>query len=135
MKKDFYYVPVDKYGNWTDTEYRRVSREELDKLEEKYGRAVLKICSNGNIGAMAMWACFKNVIDGGCYGDMINAYRLLADDHNSLVDREHELRHAWNHYEELVRIRHYGTVENYYLERAKKAKERYEKYCNVDDEN
>lgn len=77
-----------------------------------------------------MWACFKSRISSGCYGDMINAYSLLTDDYKSLVDREHELRHAWYHYMELWQIRYYGTVEEYFLKQAATAKEHLSKYIN-----
>lgn len=129
MKKDFYYVQVDEYKKWSSGKYRKVTADELDELLKVFGDKVLNLCSNGSEGAMAMWACFKSRINGGCYSDMINAYRLLTDDSKSLVDREHELRHAWDEYEELWRIRYFGTVENYYLKKASEARERYEKYC------
>lgn len=134
MKKEFY-VQVDENKKWSSGKYRKVTREELDEILDTFGKEVLKLCSNGNQGCMAMWACFKNRINGGCYGDMINAYSLLSDDSKSLVDREHELRHALNHYHELWKIRYYGTVEEYYFARAKEAKEKYEKYCSLDIED
>ena len=136
MKKDFYFVSVDENNKYTSCQYRKVTREELDKLIDVFGKRVLEICSNGKEGAMAMWACFKNQINQGCYSDMINAYRLLADDSKSLVDREHELRHAWCEYKELTQIRYYGSVEEYYLKKAKEAKERFERYAKTEeDEN
>jgi len=126
-KREFL-IQVDEYGNWTDGKYRKVSAEELDKILEQYGARVLSICSNGKEGAMIMWACFKSRINHGCYSDMINAYRLLSDDARSLVDREHELRHLWDKYEELWAIRYHGTLENYYREEAEKAREYAERY-------
>ena len=132
MRRGFYYVPVDEHNHWSPVKYRKVTADELDKLLDIFGERVLKICSNGSEGAMAMWACFKSRINGGCYSDMINAYRLLTDDSKSLVDREHELRHAWDEYETLWQIRYFETVENYYLKQASEAKERYEKYCPED---
>lgn len=125
-KKEFL-VQVDEYGNWTEGKYRKVDKDELDKLVEKYGNMVLSICSNRAKGAMIMWACFKSRINSGCYSDMINAYALLTDDHESLHAREHELRHLWDKYEELWAIRYYGSLENYYLEEAKKAREYFER--------
>ena len=127
-KQKEYLVQVDAYKKWTPGVYRKVSADELDALLDHYGRMVLHIVSNGTKGAMAMWACFKSRINGGCYSDMINAYSLLTDDTQNLVTREHELRHLWNQYEELWRIRYHGTVEQYYLDRAAEAKERFEKY-------
>lgn len=129
-----YLVPVDQCGNYTPCKYRKVNEAELDSLLDKYGKKVLRMCSNGTQGAMTMWACFKSRIDGGCYHDMINSYCILTDDSKSLVDREHELRHAFAQYEELWRIRYHGTVENYYLERAKKAGEHYRRYTEVCDD-
>lgn len=128
-EKKEYMVQVDAYKKWTAGKYRTVTKDELDDLLDHYGRMILRIVSNGQQGAMAMWACFKSRINSGCYGDMINAYRLLTDDRQSLVDREHELRHLWYQYEELWRIRYYGTVEAYYLARAKKEKEYFENYA------
>lgn len=127
-KKQFL-VQVDAHKRWTPGTYRVVTKEELDDLLSHYGGTILRLVSNGERGAMAMWACFKSNINGGCYGDMINAYRLLTDDSRSLVDREHELRHLWYQYEELWRIRYYGTVEAYHLKRAAEAKEHYDKYA------
>lgn len=127
-KKEYYMVRVDKNGMWTPCEYRRVTCNELDMLLDTYGKNVLGLCSNGSNSAMAMWAYFKSKICGGCYGDMINAYRLLTDDSKSLVDREHELRHMWDKYQELWRIRYFGSVENYYLEKAKESKEHFNTY-------
>lgn len=134
-KPEFYYVRVDERGKWDPCKYRKVSRDELDRLVDDYGKMVLRMCSNGTQGAMSMWACFKNSIFGGCYSDMINAYRLMSGDSKSLVDREHELRHAWNQYEELYRIRYHGSVEQYHLKRAKEAKERFEKYMPQDGQH
>lgn len=127
-KSKRYLVQVDANKKWTPCTYREVDEEELDAILDYYGGTILRIVSNGNKGAMAMWACFKSRIAGGCYSDMINAYRLLSDDSKSLVDREHELRHIWNQYEELWRIRYYGTVEAYYLAKAEKAREYFDKY-------
>ena len=128
MRREAYFVRVDEFNKWTPCKYRKVDADELDKILEEYGKKVLEICSNGQRGAMAMWACFKSRINGGCYGDMINAYRLLVDDSKSLVDREHELRHAWEEYNELWRIRYFGSVEEYHIQKAKEAKEQMEKY-------
>lgn len=127
MKRESYMVRVDKFNKWTPCEYRSVDADELDKILEEYGKRVMSICSNGQMGAMAMWACFKSRINGGCYSDIINAYRLLTDDSKSLVDREHELRHVWQEYEELWRIRYFGSVEEYHLQKAKEAKEEFQK--------
>lgn len=127
MKRESYLVRVDQFNNWTPIEYRKVDAEELDSILDVFGKRVLDICSSGNRGSMAMWACFKSRINGGCYGDMINAYRVLTDDSKSLVDREHELRHCWEEYEELWRIRYFGSVEEYHLQKAKEAKEQFEK--------
>lgn len=132
-KNEKFFVQVDQYKKWSPGKYREVTREELDELLEHFGNRVLRMCSNGSEGAMAMWACFKSNINHGCYSDMINAYRLLTDDSKSLVDREHELRHAWNEYEELWQIRYYGTVEAYYLEQAQKAKEYRERYLTAEE--
>lgn len=128
MGKDIkFLVRVDEYGNWTEDKYREVTREELGKILEKYSRQLMDLVC-GKTGAMAMWACFNNVTSAvsGCggYGDVINAYRMLTDDHKSLEDREHELRHFWKKYEELKQIRHYGTVEAYHLKCAEEAKNR-----------
>lgn len=122
-------VQVDEYKKWTPCVYRTVTMDEMDALLAHYGGMVLRLVSNGTQGAMAMWACFKSNINGGCYSDMINAYRLLTDDSRSLVDREHELRHLWNQYKELWQIRYYGTVEAYHLKRAAEAKERLDRYA------
>ena len=132
MRQEFYYAQVDPKTNdysWTECKYHKLTLEQMDDALQKWGNKVLHIVSNGKEGAMAMWACFKSHINSGCYSDMINAYRLLTDDHKSLVDRERELRHAWNHYEELWQIRYYGTVENYLKEELERAKERYQRYC------
>ena len=128
MNKDIkFLVRVDQYGNWTEDKYREVTRDELDAILIKFSRQLMDLVSGKN-GAMAMWACFKNVTSAvsGCggYSDAINAYRMLTDDHKSLEDREHELRHFWKKYEELKQIRHYGSVENYYLKKAEDAKNR-----------
>ncbi len=131
MDKDTkFLVRVDQYGNWTEDKYREVTRDELDEILTKYSRQLMDLVC-GKSGAMAMWACFKNVTSAvsGCggYADAINAYRMLTDDHKSLEDREHELRHFWKKYEELKQIRYHGTVEAYYLERANEAKARQER--------
>ena len=118
-----YFVRVDHYGVWTPTEYREVTRDELDSLIIKFGNRVLDICSSGQEGAMIMWAFFKSRIRNGSYEDMINAYRLMSTDHKSLVDRETEIRHLWQQYEELWQIRYYGTAEEYYLKRAEEARQ------------
>lgn len=131
-KNEKFFVQVDQYKKWSPGKYREVTCDELDELLEHFGNRVLRMCSNGSEGAMAMWACFKSNINGGCYSDMINAYRLLTDDSKSLVDREHELRHAWNEYKELWQIRYYGTVEAYYLEQAQKAKEYRERHLKAE---
>lgn len=130
VKREFYYVPVDKNNRWTPCNYRKVTCEELDKILQVYREEILKMCKNGSQGAMTMWAYFKNVTCSDCYGDMVNAYSLLSNDHKSLVTREHEFRHMWNNYQELWRIRYFGTLEEYYLKKAAEAKERMEKYCN-----
>lgn len=131
-KKDFYYVRVDEHGNWTPSSYRRVTADELDVLVDKFGKIVLSICSRGAQGAMAMWACFKSRICGGCYDDMINAYRLLTGDSKSLVDREHELRHAYENYQELWCIRYFGSVEEYHLKKAEESREHFNRYIKED---
>ena len=128
MDKDTkFLVRVDQYGNWTEDKYRAVTRDELDEILAKYSRQLMDLVA-GKTGAMAMWACFKNVTSAvsGCggYGDAINAYRMLTDDHKSLEDREHELRHFWKKYEELKSIRYHGSVEAYYLKMAEEAKNR-----------
>ena len=132
-KKEYYMVRVDENGIWTPCKYRKVTREELDKLVEDYGKKVLALCSNGNIGAMSMWACFKSRICSGCYSEMINMYRLLSNDNKSLVDREHELRHMWYQYEELWQIRVAGSVADYYLKKAEESKEHFENYYKEDE--
>lgn len=132
-KKDYYYVRVDEKGVWTPCKYRKVTREELDKILDNYGKRVLALCSNGTIGAMAMWACFKSRICSGCYSEMISMYQLLSNDTKSLVDREHELRHMWYQYEELWQIRVAGSVENYYLNKAEESKKHFENYCKEDE--
>ena len=99
MRQEKYFVRVDQWKHWTSDKYREVTADELDALIEHWGKEILSIVSNGRKGVMAMWACFKSRINGGCYSDMINAYQLLTDDHQSLVDREHELRHKWKEYE------------------------------------
>ena len=131
-KKEYYMIRVDEYGNWTPCKYRKVTGDELDKILNTYGKNVLGLCSNGKNSAMIMWAYFKNIISSGCYEDMINAYRLLSNDNKSLVDREHELRHMWDNYQELWRIRYFGSVENYYLEEANDAREFFERYKDVE---
>lgn len=123
QKNTRYFVRVDKYGVWTPTEYREVTRDELDSLIIKFGNRVLDICSRGQEGAMIMWAFFKSRIRNGSYEDMINAYRLMSTDHKSLVDRETEIRHLWQQYEELWQIRYYRTVEEYYLKKAEEARQ------------
>ncbi len=115
--------------------YRKVNAEELDEILKKYGDRVLSICSSRSRGAMTMWACFKSRINSGCYSDMINAYTLLSDDPKSLHEREHELRHAWDEYEELWAIRYHGTLEQYYLDEAKKAREHAERYQQTETTN
>lgn len=127
-EKEFW-IQVDEHKKWTPCKYRKVNEAELDMLLDHYGAMILRIVSNGQEGAMAMWACFKNCISGGCYSEMINAYRLLSGDSKSLVDREHELRHLWNQYEELWRIRYHGSVENYHIKRAADARAHFLKYC------
>ena len=131
MDKDTkFLVRVDQFGNWTEDKYRAVTREELDEILEKYSRQLMDLVC-GKSGAMAMWACFKNVTSAvsGCggYADAINAYRMLTDDHKSLEDREHELRHFWNKYNELKMIRYHGSVEACYLKKAEEAKARQER--------
>ena len=116
-------IQVDEYGNWTEGKYREVDAAELDKILKKYGDKVLSICESRERGAMIMWACFKSRINSGSYADLINAYALLSDDPKTLHEREHELRHAWDEYEELWAIRYHGTLEQYYLDEAKRAKE------------
>ena len=137
MKQEFYYAEVNPKTNydWTPCEYHKLTAEQMDEAVKKWGDKVLRIVGNGKEGAMAMWACFKNVINGGCYSDMINAYRLLTDDHKSLVDREHELRHTWNKYYELFKIRYWGSLENYYKAEAEDAKKHFERYFKGDGEN
>lgn len=124
-----YWIQVDEHKKWTPCKYRKVTKEELDVILDHYGAMILRIVSNGNKGTMAMWACFKNRICGGGYSDLINAYRLLTDDSKSLVEREHELRHLWNQYEELWCIRYHGSVENYYIEQAADARAHFLKYA------
>ena len=131
-KKDFYYIRVDEKGLWTPCKYRKVTREELDKILDTYGKKVLAICSNGTIGTMSMWACFKSRICSGCYSEMISMYQLMSNDTKSLVDREHELRHMWYQYEELWQIRVAGSVENYYLNKAEESKKHFENYYEED---
>lgn len=126
IEQNTYLVRVDKYGQWNDSEYREVTTEELDTLISKFGDNALSICSRGNEGAMVMWAYFKNIICRGCYEDMINAYRLMSHDSKSLVEREHELRYAYERYRELWQIRYYGSVEKYYLKKAEEAKHTFE---------
>lgn len=133
-EQKIYMVQVDEYMHWTPSKYRPVTAEKLDEILDKYGRAILNIVSNGEKGAMAMWACFKDRISGGSYSDMINAYRLLTDDSKNLVEREHELRHLWDKYEELWCIRFFGTVEAYHLEKAQIAKEHFERYCKAKED-
>ena len=128
MKKEFYFIRVDEYNNWTPAKYRKVTCEELDSILDLYGDKVLRLCSNGKQGSMTMWAYFKNRISSGCYSDMINAYQLLSDDNRSLVEREHEFRHAYEEYLELWRIRYFGSVEEYYLKKAEEAAENIKKY-------
>lgn len=126
-KQTKFLVRVDQYGNWTEDKYREVTREELDEILAKFSRQLMDLVS-GKTGAMAMWACFKNVtcsVSGcGGYSDAINAYRMLTDDHKSLEDREHELRHFWKKYEELKQIRYHGSVEAFYLKKVEEAKAR-----------
>lgn len=122
-KEAKFLIRVDQYGNWTADKYREVTRDELDKILEKYSRQLMDLVA-GPRGAMAMWACFKNVAGTGSYADAINAYRMLTDDHKSLEEREHELRHFWNKYEELKKIRYHGSVEAYHLKKAEEAKAR-----------
>lgn len=123
-----YAVRVDIYNKWTPTQYRYVTRDELDDIIKIYGNEVKEICSRGSQGAMTMWAYFKSRIDKGCYSDMINAYSLLAIDNKSLVDREHELRHAFEQYKELWAIRYFGSLENYFRKKASEAEETLKKY-------
>ena len=122
MNEKTYQVRVDELGNWRKSTYRKVTETELDKLIEEYGKKVMEICMRGQNGAMTMLAFSKNAVSGGSYEEMICAYELLSEDTKSLVDREHELRFAWEHYQELQRIRCFGTLENYYLEQAKEAR-------------
>lgn len=128
MKREFYYVRVDARNKFTPTKYHKVTCEELDEMIDVFADRVLSICSNGNNGAMTMWACFKSALCRGCYSDLINAYRLLSGDSKSLVDREHELRHAWEEYIELKRIRLYGSLYEYYMKKAEESKRVYDKY-------
>ena len=121
-KQNTYLIRVDIHKNWTPNQFREVTADELDDILKFYGDRILQICSNGTQGAMTMWAVFKSRINHGCYSDIINAYRMMSGDSKSLVDREHELRHAWKEYEELWQIRYHGSVENYHLEKAKQAK-------------
>lgn len=126
-KNEKFLVRVDQFGNWTEDKYRAVTRDELDEILAKYSRQLMDLVA-GKTGAMAMWACFKNVTSAvsGCggYSDAINAYRMLTDDHKSLEDREHELRHLWNKYNELKKIRYHGSVEAYHHKMAEEAKNR-----------
>lgn len=132
-----YLVPVDKNDKYTPCSYRAVTADELDRLLEKFGNRVLDIVASGERGAMAMWACFKSRISDGCYSDIINAYQLLTNDSKSLVEREHELRHAYNEYHELWCICYFGSVENYYLKKAEDARQHFERYAkeNSDGKN
>jgi hypothetical protein len=123
-----YAVRVDEDFNWTPTRFRKVDLEELDRILKVYGNTVKDICSRGSQGAMTMWAYFKSRIDSGCYSDMINAYSLLSNDNKSLVDREHELRHAFEQYKELWAIRYFGSLENYFRKKASEAEETLKKY-------
>lgn len=128
-KNKKFLIRVDEYNRWTHDKYREVTADELDKIIDGFGRSILSIVSHGTRGAMTMWACFLNCIQGGCYGDVINAYRIMSDDPVSLVNHEHELRHLWQQYQELHAIRYYGSLEAYYLEKAKRAKETFDKYA------
>lgn len=130
MNEKTYQVRVDENNVWRTSTYRQVTEEELDKIIELYGQKVMSICSRGQNGAMAMLAFFKSAVSGGCYQEMANTYELLSGDNKSLVDREHELRCAWEHYQELCNIRWFGTMENYYLEQAKEAKAHMTMYGN-----
>lgn len=126
-KQTKFLVRVDQYGNWTEDKYREVTRDELDAILVKYSRQLMNLVA-GRPGAMAMWACFKNVTSAvsGCggYSDVINAYRMLTDDVKSLEDREHELRHFWKKYDELKQIRYHGSVEAYHCKMAEEAHKR-----------
>lgn len=123
-----YLVRVDNYNKWTPTQYRRVTRDELDEIIQFYGNAVKDICSGGSQGAMIMWAYFKSSIDKDCYSDMINSYQLLANDNKSLVAREHEFRQIYEQYMELWAIRYFGSLDNYYKKKASEAEETLKKY-------
>ena len=121
MEQETFWVQVDEWGNWSPCKYREVTADELDKLIDLYGKRVLQLVSRGREGAMVMWAVFKNRITGEGFSDLSNAYRLLTDDTPCLLTREHELRHAYEQWEELFRIRYYGSVAAYYLHKADEA--------------
>lgn len=140
-----YKVPVDPHGNWIENRggVYILDEETLDKIISKYEGEIYRLIE-GRKGVMAMWACFLNhlSIRGTCsYSSAINAYCIMSDDHKSLVDREHELRHKWNQYEILWKIRYHGSLTQYYEDKLKEKREWEEHICSkvlggvVDDSN
>ena len=117
MKLEYYWVPTDKFGNWTPDKEIKMTADELDKIIDKYEGEIYRMIE-GREGAMTMWACFLNHMQKG-YSSAINSFHLLTNDHRSLVDREHELRHKWNQYRELQNIRYHGSEREYLEDRIK----------------
>lgn len=132
MLREFYWVPTDKFGNWTPDNEIKMTADELDKIIDKYEGQIYRMIE-GREGAMTMWACFLNHMDKG-YSSAINSFRLLTNDHRSLVDREHELRHKWNQYRELQHIRYYGSSTEYYEHMVEECKRRTTRKRSVEED-
>lgn len=115
MTKTTFLVRVDEYGNWTRKQYREVTADELDVILDKYSRKIKNTIS-GNSGAVAMQSCFNSITSG---------YESSEGADNAQTPKgcEYILRLLLTRYDELKRIRTYGSVEQYHISKANKARE------------
>ena len=115
MTKTTFLVRVDERGNWTRKKYREVTADELDVILDKYSRKIKNTIAS-NKGAVAMQSCFNSIASGYEYPEG-------ADNTQTPKDCEYVLRLLLTRYDELKRIRTYGSVEQYHLSKANKARE------------
>lgn len=115
MTKTTFLVRVDEYGNWTRKQYREVTADELDVILDKYSRKIKNTISSSS-GAVAMQSCFNSITSG--YESPEG-----TDNVQTPKDCEYVLRLLLTRYDELKRIRTYGSVEQYHISKANKARE------------